>query len=329
MTRAYRDADANPALLAGRTVGIFGYGIQGRAQALNLRDSGVRVRVANRSDSYLNQVREDGFEPGTFEDVASEADILLLLVPDHAHQELYDGVLHAKLKPQRALVLPHGYSLLYKRVQPRADLDVMLLAPRMPGKPIREYYLKGSGVPAFIDVFQDATGEALAKALALAAAMGFTRAGVLPVSVREETEVDLFVEQFLVPQIMRTIEIGFETLEREGYEAAPALMEMYASGELGVVLSLAAELGLYRTFQKNASPTCQYGIASSIANAGIGNPHAFAAAVLKRIQSGQFARELDQEGKAGYPQTSAHWEHMRKSAIERAENEVKEFFKRT
>ena len=313
--RVFYEGDAALEHLRSRKIGVIGYGIQGRAQALNLRDSGVEVYVGNRRDDYVSAITADGFQPLAIEEVAGMVDSALLLIPDQAHAEVYARQIQPRLRQGGALVVAHGYSLRFGLIQPRQDMDVMLLAPRMPGRQIREYYLRGSGVPAFVDVFQDATGHAWNTVLALAKGMGFTRPGVLHVTVREETELDLFVEQFLVPTILKAIHVSFDELVAAGYAAVPALMELYASGELGEVLLMAAKVGLYGTFQRNASPTCQYGIAASYPHALEADPRRLIADAIHRIQSGAFAAALDREGEAGYPATRALWQRQEDSPL--------------
>ena len=323
MQRVFYDEDADLEAIRQAKVGIIGYGIQGRAQALNLRDSGVEALVGNRSDSYASTAVQDGFQVSSIEEVAELADILLLLIPDQAHQQVYNSQIQPNLHRGGALVVAHGYSLHYKEIEPRGDMDVMLLAPRMPGRPIRDYYLRGSGIPAFVDVFQDVSGEAWNKALALAKGMGFTRVGVLHVDLAHETELDLFVEQFLVPVIMKSIQISFDELVDAGYPALPALMELYASGELGEVLISAAQVGLYRGWQQNASPTCQFGIASSYAEALEADPRTLIHQVIQRIRSGAFVEALRKEGNAGYPATQELWRRMDGALLSQTHEEMK------
>jgi ketol-acid reductoisomerase len=322
LEKVYYEADAQLEALNESKVGIIGYGIQGRAQALNLRDSGVDVLVGNRGDRYVAMATDDGFDVLSVEEVVDKADVLLLLIPDQAHREVYTTIVEPRLRKGAALVVAHGFSLHFKQIIPRDDLDVLLLAPRMPGGPIREYYTRGSGIPAFVDVFQDASGQAWRTLLALAKGMGFTRPGVVHVALRDETELDLFTEQYLVPTIMKAIQSGFEALVEAGYPALPALMELYASGELGEVLMAAADVGLFQGWQQNASPTCQFGIASSYAQALDMDQGAFMKDVIHRIQSGDFVESLRQEGEAGYAATQAHWARLNGTLLSSTHDEL-------
>ena len=324
MQRVFYDQDADLEAIRGAKVGIIGYGIQGRAQALNLRDSGVEVYIGNRSDDYASAATEDGFKVHLIEEVAGLADILLLLIPDQAHRQIYESQIRPYLRQGGALIVAHGYSLHYKEIVPREDMDVMLLAPRMPGRPIRDYFLRGSGIPAFVDVVQDASGEAWGKMLALAKGLGFTRVGVLHVELGHETELDLFVEQFLVPVIMKSIQVSFDELVAAGYPALPALMELYASGELGEVLLLAAQVGVFQGWQQNASPTCQFGIASNYSESLESDPRKHIHDVIKRIQTGDFVNSLRTEGDADYPRTRELWERLNETLLTKTHQEMNE-----
>lgn len=327
MQKIYYDTDADLTALKGKTISVIGYGIQGRAQALNLRDSGCAVQIGNRSDSYVSPAEKDGFKVLPIPQAAEVADILLLLIPDQAHREVYEEQIRPFLRPGGSLVVAHGYSLRYGALTPRDDLDVMLLAPRMPGRQIRDYYLRGSGVPAFADVVRDRSGSAWKTLLSLAKGMGFTRTGVLQVSIEQETENDLFVEQFLIPTILKSIEVGFEEMVKAGYDPVPALLELYASGELGEVLLRAAKVGLFKTFQENASPTCQFGIARSYPEALEKDPRRFAREVIERIRSDRFSQALESEGKRDYPETARLWARTEESQLTRTHEEILKLFK--
>ena len=175
-----QDADIND--LAGDTIAVLGYGIQGRAQALNLRESGLAVIVGNREDTYREQARADGFEVLSLTEAARVGDVILVLVPDEAQGRVYEETIQPGLAPGNALVFAHGFSIRYRIIQPPESVDLLLLAPRLPGKYLRERYLEGSGVPVYIDVGHDATGRARRRVLALAKGMGATRVGAMEVS---------------------------------------------------------------------------------------------------------------------------------------------------
>jgi ketol-acid reductoisomerase len=301
----YYDKDAKLDIIQNERVAVIGYGIQGRAQALNLRDSGVEVIVGNRSDSYSQNAIDDGFEPVSIEEAVKSASTTMLLIPDQAHKKVYLEI-EKHLKPDDLLIIAHGYSWHFREVVLPPYLDAVLLAPRMPGKPIRSYYLNNGGVPAFFDVFQDATGKAKNRGLSIAKALGFTRAGVMQVSVAEETEIDLFMEQFLIPSIIKTMIVSFQTLIDKGYCREAVLMELYASGELGEVILEASKTGLFEVFKQNSSPTCQVGINNNIETVLSKDSQNTAELILENIRNGNFSKQLDIESEEGFPQLEAY-----------------------
>lgn len=327
--KIYYDKDAELRYLDGKTVGVIGYGIQGRAQALNLRDSGVKVIVGNRRDKYHKEALKDGFVVRDIDKAVKRSDIVLFLIPDQAQAKVYEMSVKGILRPRAMLVFAHGYALRYKMIDLPSNIDVAMLAPRMPGYQIRDYFLNGSGVPAFIDVAQNKTGLAFERLLALARAVGFTRAGVLQVSYKVETELDLFIEQFLVGNIVKTIHTSLNLLVNElGYPIVPTLMELYASGELAEVLKLASHVGIGKVFQKNASPTCQYGIAVSFDNAMESSLTERAKEIIKNIRNGAFAKMLNEEGKANYPTVRKLWKTVDTEEINEAHKLIKSLFKK-
>lgn len=313
--KVYYDEDGNIDDVLKETIGIIGYGIQGRAQALNLRDSGLNVLIGNKKDVYFEQAKKDKFLPFEIEEIAKKTSIIMLLIPDQAQKEVYETYIKNHLKPNDLLVFAHGYSLRFKEIILPKTIDAVLLAPRMPGKLIRKYYLDGGGVPAFFDIFQNFSGKAKKRGLALAKAAGFTRAGVMCVSVAEETEIDLFMEQFLIPSIIKTMKISFEVLTEKGFSPEVVLMELYASGELGEVLLEASKVGLFEVFKRNASPTCQFGIQQNIDKVLSTNAKETAAKILEKIKNGSFNKLLNQEAQAGHPSLRAYNEINRKSLI--------------
>lgn len=326
--RIYYDKDASLKHLRGKTVGIIGYGIQGRAQALNIRDSGVKVLIANRRDKYRKQATKDGFKIYEIDRLVEAADIILFLIPDQAQKMIYKKFVEDHLSPGKMLVFAHGYSLRYNTVKPPPFIDVAMLAPRMPGRQIRDYFLKGSGVPAFIDVIQDKSGLAGERLLSLAKAAGFTKAGAMGVGYKDEAELDLFMEQFLVAAIIKAIATSFKVLVDEfNYPPIPALMELYASSELAEVLRMASRLGIGMVFQKNASPTCQYGVASHFKSAMGIEPDKKARRVIKNIKNGAFAKKLDKEGMAGYPEVRRLWANVNSKPLLEAQKWINKSFR--
>jgi ketol-acid reductoisomerase len=303
--RVYRDDEGDLKQIADEPIAVIGYGIQGRAQALNLRDSGLKVFVGNRTDAYADRARQDGFEVLNIGEATSRARIVLLLVPDEVQPDVFAQQMHDRLAPGGALVVAHGFSLRYQLIEPPQHCDVMLLAPRLPGRYVRDRFVGGSGVPAYVDVAQDATGRAWPRLLALAKAIGSTRVGAIAVGFRTETELDLFSEQFTFPLIFRALEIAFEELVAAGYPAEAAVMDLHGSGELGQILIRAAEVGLYTMLQTDGSPACRYGVLTNrdavVDEFGMRRN---AQRIIERIRDGSFARELVDDQRAGHPKLS-------------------------
>lgn len=324
MSKVYYDRDADLAALTSETVAVLGYGIQGRAQALTLRDSGIGVVVGNRADDYRDQALRDGFEVLEIADAVQRATIVVILLPDEAQPAVFDDRIKAGLTAGNALVFAHGLAIRYRLIVPPSDVDCMLLAPRMPGRYLRERFLAGWGVPAFVSVERDATGRAWRRLLALARALGVTRCGAIEVSFAEETELDHFSEHFTYPLIFRALEIAFEVLTEAGYAPEAALMELHGSGELGEVLGAAAREGLYGMIATHASPACQVGISHHWESA-LGDPTAVrqrADAVLESIRGGRFVEHLVRERSSHYPELQA-WRAARPTALEDAERRLR------
>jgi ketol-acid reductoisomerase len=299
---------------------VLGYGIQGRAQALTLRDSGISVVVGNRMDEYRTQAERDGFPTYSPREAAAQGSLILVLLPDEVHGPVFEEAVAPELSSGKGLVFAHGFSVHYGSVAPPDDIDVMLLAPRLPGQYLRRRYLDGWGVPAFVSVEQDATGRAWPRLLALARGLGITRCAAIEVSLAEETELDHFSEHYIYPLVLGTLELAFDALVDAGYPPEAALMELYGSGELGEVLLAAAREGLCGMLASHASPACQVGIAHHWAEAP-GPAEAVRnriSAVLEAIRSGSFARHLAREEAAGYPEL-ARWRSSRSARLADAE----------
>lgn len=302
MLRVYRDDEADLRKIADERIAVIGYGIQGRAQALNLRDSGLAVFVGNRADEYADRARQEGFEVLDIEAATSRATIVVFLVPDEAQPDVFERHMRHVLPAGAALVVAHGFSLRYKLIDPPGTIDVMLLAPRLPGRYVRDRFVAGSGVPAYVDVAQSATGRAWERLLALAKGIGATRAGAIAVSVSDETELDLFSEHFTFPLIFRALEMAFEELVATGYPPEAAVMDLHGSGELGQILIRAADVGLYTMLQSDGSPACRYGVLAHRETV-VEEPRVRheARRILARIRDGSFARELMNDQRAGHP----------------------------
>jgi len=256
--KVYYDADASLEPLRGKTIAVIGYGSQGRAQALNLRDSGLRVVVGLRSEGRSYEVaKADGFEPVPMEVAAERGDVILMLVPDVPMAEVYSRYVEPHLKPGKTLVFAHGYNVHFGRIRPPKDVNVVLVAPKSPGPLLRQKFLEGKGVPALLAVHNDATGEAKSVALAIAKGLGCTRAGVIETTFAEETETDLLGEQaVLVGGVMELIKKGFEVLVENGYQ--PELAYFEVCNELKLIVDLIYSGGLMGMLRA-VSDTAKYG----------------------------------------------------------------------
>ncbi len=300
MAQIYYDKDADLDDLKDDKIAIIGYGIQGQNQALNMRDSGLDVIIGNIDDKYAPNAIKDGFKLYSPDEAARLGTVIYMLIPDDAQGYVYEKYIKHNLSKGKAIVFAHGFSIRYKRIIPSKDVDVMLLAPRMPGKQIREYYLRGTGAPVFVSVKQDSTGMAKKRVLAMAKAIGATRIGSLEVVFKEETEVDLFIEHFLLPVIVRAIRLSYDSLVEAGYSKEVASLETYSSGEIGELLLGAADVGLYNVFQNNTSPTAQFGMAHYAKKVFPDSQKEMIKEILKNIQNGSFEQILKKEGQSGY-----------------------------
>jgi len=298
--KVYYDHDASLDVLKGQTAGIIGYGNQGRAQALNMRESGVEVIVGSISDRSFDRAKEDGFEAMPIAEAVERADLVFLLVPDEVQQTLFEEEIAPHLRGGQTLDFAHGYNIRFGLIHPPEDIDVIMVAPRMIGVGVRELFKQGSGAPAFVAVEQDATGQAWPKALAVAKAIGATRAGALGLTFAQETEMDLFMEQGVWPVITRVLMLAFEVLTAQGIPPEAAVMEMYGSGEAAQIFTEMAKVGLYRQMSFH-SHTSQYG---TLSRGPRMLPDSFREQMLKvlgEIRDGSFAAEWGAEQKAGYP----------------------------
>ncbi|QFZ21366.1 NAD(P)-binding domain-containing protein [Saccharothrix syringae] len=313
----YFESDASLQHVEGRTVAVIGYGIQGKAFAANLRDSGVAVIVGNRDDEYRETAVADGFDTRSIGEAAAAGSVVILLIPDDAHPEVFESHIAPNLDDGDLFVLAHGFSIRYGRITPPPTADVVLLAPKMFGKPIRQHYTEGSGVLAFVDVIQDASGHALDRTLAIAKAMGFTRYGVMPVSHATETELDLFQEQFLTPLLLDAFRMAFEVLVEAGYERIPVLLDMHASGEMAEMMVEAASTGLYEVIEQQGSPTCRFGVQRYLGKLLGEDVRARGREILEEIRNGGFVAALGKEAAAGYPSLADYTAMYRASEVTR------------
>ncbi len=258
MAKIYYDKDIDMSILEGRTIAVIGYGSQGRAQALNMKDSGLDVVVGVRPNGpSWSKAREDGMEVMPIAEAAEKADIIHMLIPDVAQPTVYQLEIKDRMKPGKTLGFSHGYNFHYKLIDPAEGVDVILIAPKGPGPLLREQYLNGKGVPALVAVGRDYSGKALQTALAMAKAIGAGRAGIIETTFAEETETDLLGEQaVLVGGVMELIKKGFEVLVENGYQPEIAYFEV--CNELKLIVDLIYREGITGML-KAVSDTAKYG----------------------------------------------------------------------
>jgi ketol-acid reductoisomerase len=294
----YYDDDADLGLLDGKTVAILGYGSQGHAHSLNLKDSGVDVVVGLRPDSAsVQQARANGLEVLGVADAASRGDVVMVLLPDEKHGDVWREQIRDGIAPGKALLFGHGFSVHYGEVEPPPEVDVALVAPKGPGHLVRRQYVEGSGVPGLIAVHADASGNAQQLALAYAKGIGCTRGGVIETTFKDETETDLFGEQaVLCGGVSELVQAGYETLVDAGYD--PKLAYFECLHELKLIVDLMYEKGI-TGMRYSVSNTAEYGdytrgkrIISETTRQAMRD-------VLGEIQSGAFAREWIAENRAG------------------------------
>jgi len=292
----FYDDDADLSLLEGKTVAIIGYGSQGHAHALNLKDSGVDVVVGLRVQSAsVGRAREHGLEVIDPADAASRGDVVMMLVPDELHGQVWESGVKDGIAPGNLLLFGHGFSIHYEQVVPPPDVDVALVAPKGPGHLVRRQFLEGSGVPGLVAVDQDPTGNALA--LAYAKGIGCTRGGVIETTFKDETETDLFGEQaVLCGGVTELVRAGYETLVGAGYD--PRLAYFECLHELKLIVDLMYEKGI-AGMRYSISNTAEYGDLTRGRRVIGAESRAAMGQILAEIQSGDFAREWIAENRAG------------------------------
>jgi len=317
MARMYYDADANLDLLAGKTIAIIGYGSQGHAHALNLKDSGMNVIIGlypgSKSEAKASQA---GLTVKSVADAASAADFIMILLPDEVQRTVYTTEIAPYLTDGKVLLFAHGFNIHFSQIVPPTNVDVVMVAPKGPGHLVRRTYEQGQGVPCLFAVYQDATGQARDRAMAYAKGIGGTRAGVLETTFREETETDLFGEQaVLCGGLSALIKAGFETLVEAGYQ--PELAYFECLHEVKLIVDLVVEGGLAQ-MRDSISNTAEYGDYTRGPRLVNDQTKAEMKKILQEIQSGQFAREFVLENLAGKPGFTA----MRRQEAEHPIEEV-------
>jgi ketol-acid reductoisomerase len=317
MARMYYDEDANLDLLAGKTIAIIGYGSQGHAHALNLKDSGVKAIVGLYPGSKsVIKAKDAGLSVYDVAEAARIADWIMILLPDEVQKTIYTHEIAPHLTAGKVLSFAHGFNIHFGQVVPPADVDVVMVAPKGPGHLVRRTYEQGQGVPALFAVYQDATGQARDRAMAYAKGIGGTRAGVLETTFREETETDLFGEQaVLCGGLSALIKSGFETLVEAGYQ--PELAYFECLHEVKLIVDLIVEGGLAK-MRDSISNTAEYGDYTRGPRIVTDETRAEMRKILKEIQAGQFAREFVLENQSGKPGFTA----MRRQEAEHPIEEV-------
>ncbi|OGX16275.1 MAG: ketol-acid reductoisomerase [Omnitrophica WOR_2 bacterium RBG_13_41_10] len=298
MLKIYYDQDADLNLLKGKTIAIIGYGIQGRGQALCLRDSGCSVVVSEMEGTPNYELaKKDGFSPVSAAEAAKAGDIIQILTQDHVQAKVYKESIKPNLKKGKALCFSHGFNIRFKQIKPPKNVDVFMIAPKGPGALVRRMYEESKGVPCLVAVFQDASGQAKQLALAYGKAIGGTRAGIIETTFDEETETDLFGEQaVLCGGVTELIKAGFDTLVEAGYQPEIAYFEVLH--ELKLITDLIQEFGI-SGMRRRVSNTACYGDLSRGPKIITEKTRKVMKKLLKDIKSGKFAREWIKENETG------------------------------
>lgn len=321
MTRYFRDEDASLEALRGNSVAILGFGNQGHAQALNLRDSGVDVIVGNAADEYAERARAAGFQTYSIAEASARAQVLLILIADEITPAVYDRDIYPNLSSGKTVCFASGYCIRYKQIAFPPEVNVVMVAPRIMGDLVRETFLSGRGFLSFIDVHQDADGRAWPICLALAKGIGTLKRYAIQVSPNDETESDLFTEQTLVPAIVAAVATAVEVLVDAGYPQAEALLELYLSGEMGDILHEASKKGLVGQTALH-SPTSRYGTVSRLDRFKTAELRRTMEEVLIGIRDGSFAREWSDDQRGNYARFEHYQQLLADSTFARVEREV-------
>ena len=322
MAKMYYDADADMELLRGKKIAVIGYGSQGHAHALNLKESGLEVIVGlYKGSPSWSKAEEDGLTVMETEQVAREADFIMMLVPDEKQAKLYKEAIEPNLKAGDTLMFAHGFNIHYGQITPPDYVDVSMVAPKGPGHTVRSQYQEGRGVPCLIAVYQDASGKAKENALAYAAGIGGTRAGVLETTFKEETETDLFGEQaVLCGGVTELIKAGFETLVEAGYQPESAYFECLH--EMKLIVDLMYQGGM-SYMRYSISDTAEFGDYCSGKRIITEETRKEMKKILQEIQDGTFARKWILENQANRPSFRAMRQREQNHPIEKVGKELR------
>lgn len=325
MAKLYYEKDADLGALRGKAVTVVGYGIQGRAQALNLHDSGIDVTVGARpKGESWTAASKDGLETALVGDAVASADVVMMLIPDEVQPEVYAKDVAPNLKKGAALDFAHGFNIRFGTIVPSKSVDVIMIAPKAPGAAVRENYLRGSGVPALLAVHQDATGKARSIALGIAKGIGSTKVGVIETTFVEETETDLFGEQVdLCGGVSELIRASFDVLVKAGYQPELAYFEVLH--ELKMIVDL-IQAGGIENMWANVSNTAEYGGRSRGPKVVDDHVRRNMEALLRDIRSGAFAKDWVDEYKRGMPTLVKARSEMPNSLLEKVGRDVRKMF---
>ena len=322
MAQLFYDSDADLGLLNGKTVAIIGYGSQGHAHALNLKDSGVNVVVGLYDGSRsAEKAKADGLEVLSVADASAKADWIMVLLPDEFQKDVYEKEIAPHLSAGKVLSFAHGFNIRFELIKPPADVDVVMIAPKGPGHTVRWEYQNGQGVPALFAIEQDASGNARGMAMAYAKGIGGTRAGILETNFKEETETDLFGEQaVLCGGAVELVKMGFETLTEAGY--APEMSYFDCLHELKLIDDLMYEGGI-ANMNYSISNNAEYG--EYVTGPEVINEESRQAMrnALKRIQDGEYAKMFISEGATNYPSMTARRRNNAAHPIEKVGAELR------
>ncbi len=323
MAKVYYDEDADISVLDEKSIGIIGYGNQGRAQALNIRDSGIsNIVIGTARDETFTQAQKDKFKVDDIPEVAIASDILFLLIPDEIMPQVYREEIEPHLEPGNVLNFASGYNITFNHIVPPDKVDTIMVAPRMLGDGVRHNYLNGEGYPAFLAVEKDATGKALQTALALAKAMGATKMGSIVVTFKDETMLDLIAEQAIWPMIISILVESFHFEVEKGLPPEASLVELYMSKEPAYMFEKMAEDGLFKQFPYH-SHTSQYGQLSRIESLNKSFIRNTLEEAYTYIENGKFASEWKKEQEEGLPELKRLLDQAYDSAITKMEEKIK------
>lgn len=321
--QVYYDKDCDLSIIQEKKVAIVGYGSQGHAHANNLKDSGVDVTVALRPESSSAvKAQNAGLKVATVPEAVAAADVVMILTPDEFQAQLYRDEIEPNLKQGATLAFAHGFAIHYNQVVPRADLDVIMIAPKAPGHTVRSEFVKGGGIPDLVAIFQDASGKAKQLALSYACGVGGGRTGIIETTFKDETETDLFGEQaVLCGGAVELVKMGFETLVEAGY--APEMAYFECLHELKLIVDLMYEGGI-ANMNYSISNNAEYG--EYVTGPEVINEQSRAAMrnALKRIQNGEYAKMFISEGATNYPSMTAYRRNNAAHPIEQVGAKLRE-----